>query len=310
MQLLIFVIGIGFVFSATFYSALGSQEALTTASVTFSLLVLLAALAIRRDAFRAAQPVLVFGLLACAISGAVVRFLDGDHPYASALCALGLLVAIWAGRLIWRVQRAPEPLGDLLRRQAHGPIFELDGVQLTVAPRQQALRPGAEGQLILIAQNCWDRPRRLKIGVGRAGVYFGVRGELLWQAPQEVTLPPAAVLALEVPLWARPGTKGVFTLVFRVEIGRADRPGTRVRIRRAAALQQHGAAVQRVFGGLGDSRAKTLSAVVQVKGKAAEPPIKTVDTVAAPVWTVLQEPSQLEIGVAKRSLEALGYRMS
>ena len=308
MQVLIFVVGMAFAFVATLASVTESREALLWAWSTFAVVVALFAWDFRRDAFRAAPFALMYGLGTATIAGAVVRYSEGTHLNGAALCAVGLVTAVAAGRILWRTQRAPEPLGNPLKTHAIGPLYEVDGVQLAVGPQLQSVRPGAGVSVRIVVQNCWDTPRRVQVSLRRAGGVLGARGEVLWQNPELLSLPEAGAMALELPVVAVPKAKGLFTLLVSVDVGAADRPGVRIRLRRVATLQRSGSGLRGVFVAMAQARgANTLSASIRVKGRAVDTP---VEAEASPEWTVLASPSHVDIGVAKRSLEAAGYVLS
>lgn len=204
----------------------------------------------RRDLYTFCIFATVFGVIAAIITGSVVVYGVDPHPVAGVVAVLTGAGSLACVIYLVRTQYGSEILPNVLRTEfADLPVHEVDGVQFVASQSAAELPVGGVLEIRVVVQNCWDRERTLvfrlkperRITLNSAG--------LLFDRSACITLGPAEVGVLSIPIVAEANANGRYSLMAQPRV-QGD-GGARVRRRRAPELSSQIPAWMTALGALG-----------------------------------------------------------
>lgn len=189
----------------------------------------------KRDPYAASMVLTVVSFITGIITGSVAWFGQQPHPIALGVAILSTAAFLWCVVFLAHTQLRRETVPNLLRQRFdRSTIFEKDGVQFVATYAPTEIDAGGSFEVYLVAQNCWDAPRTLRLGLNTAARLTLERAGLHFAREPSVTLPGAAVAVLKIPVTAHPRSQGRFVLNATPKVEGSG--GTRVRHWRARGI--------------------------------------------------------------------------
>jgi hypothetical protein len=244
----------------------------------------------RRDLFTVLAVLCVVDVFVVMGAVGIALGTPAPTPVATAVAVASSVFLVAAFGYLIRDQYFRSGPPDVLRaRFPKGEAFELDGVQLAVWAAPDALEAGQAFTVTVAAQNCWDQPRTLVLGLEPKHARRG--RALRFARTAQLRLGGAEVGLLHVPVSVMAeAMDGAYALRLHPRVEGAG--GARVRRRRGRAVPERVPAWRTVVGlALGELVwGDGITTAVQVRGRdgPAEP------WASAPaVWSELIWPAGL-----------------
>jgi hypothetical protein len=193
----------------------------------------------RNDLYGTAKSMTALGGL-----GAILAFFVGLYANRFADIALvvsGLLAILFLTSflyLLYNQFRDGEVPNVLRERFGRSNVVEVDGVQMSVLTGGTTVVHGGHIESVrVVLQNCWDAPREAVVRLSEdTRIFLGKSGDILFPDETEISLGPAEVVAVKIPIAAEPDARGRFSIDLRLDV--SGRGGERVRPWRAGGLSR------------------------------------------------------------------------